>query len=404
MTFQLKMLLRNGRKCLMESYNWIHKNSMNVLIAGDFTTEDRGMVAVLRGDAISDEIKSIIKEADFSIVNLEAPLAKDGFKPLQKSGPNLKTAPQTVLFLKECGFQAVTLANNHFCDYGKEGVNLTIDQLDTNGIEHVGGGRSKEELRLPLIHHSADGDISFLNYCEHEFSIQDGYGSNALNTIQVFYDIQKAKKESDIVIVIIHGGSEGYQLPSPRMKEWYRAFVDMGANAVINHHQHCYSGFEKYHNGFIFYGLGNFFFDDVHENNSIWNEGYMVTIDIQERSIKNIKLIPYEQCQHNVVQVILMKAEKKDAFFKNIDFLNSLIKDDEKLNNSFLQFLNEKEKNYLSAFSPYSNRYLRYLCKHRLLPSFFTISRQLELINYIECESHRDMILCSLKNNKCHES
>jgi poly-gamma-glutamate synthesis protein (capsule biosynthesis protein) len=130
----------------------------------------------------------------------------------------------------------------------------------------------------------------------------------------------------------------------------------------------------------------------------------MVTIDIQERSIKNIKLIPYEQCQHNVVQVILMKAEKKDAFLKNIDFLNSLIKDDEKLNNSFLQFLNEKEKNYLSAFSPYSNRYLRYLCKHRLLPSFFTISRQLELINYIECESHRDMILCSLKNNKCHES
>ena len=42
------------------------------------------------------------------------------------------------------------------------------------------------------------------------------------------------------------------------MKETYRFFVDCGADAVINHHQHCYSGYEYYKDKFICYGLGNF--------------------------------------------------------------------------------------------------------------------------------------------------
>ena len=27
----------------------------------------------------------------------------------------------------------------------------------------------------------------------------------------------------------------------------YRFFIDASADAVINHHQHCYSGYEEYH-------------------------------------------------------------------------------------------------------------------------------------------------------------
>lgn len=371
---------------------------MKFVIAGDFTTEDRGLDAVLRGDAISDDIKSIIREADFSIVNLEAPLAWDSFNPLQKSGPNLKTVPQTITYLKDCGFQAVTLANNHFCDYGKEGVNLTVDQLEANGIGHVGGGRSKEELKAPLIYHSDEGIITILNYCEHEFSVQEGYGSNPLNPIQAFYDIQKAKKDSDMVIVIVHGGSEGYQLPSPRMKEWYRAFIDMGANAVINHHQHCYSGYEKYHDGYICYGLGNFFFDDNNEKDSIWNEGYLICLDIRVDKITGISLHPYEQCKKDNTVVQLMGGDKINSFKESIQRLNAIIADDSRLYEAFRRFCEVKGNNYKSAFSPYSNRYLRYLCKRKMLPSFINESKKLKLINIVECESHRDASIYTLKN------
>lgn len=373
---------------------------MKFVIAGDFTTEARGMDAVIRGDAISEDIQSIIREADYSIVNLEAPLARHNSKPLQKSGPNLKTVPQTIEYLKKCGFQAVTLANNHFCDYGKEGVYLTIDQLYANGMEHVGGGRSKEELRTPLIHHSEDSVVTFLNYCEHEFSIQDGYGSNPLDLIQVFYDIQEAKKESDIIIIIVHGGSEEYQLPSPRMQELYRCFVDMGANAVINHHQHCYSGYEQYHGGFIYYGLGNFFFDDKNANNSIWNEGYIVKFDVNNKRITEQTIFPYEQCLNDRIDVHLMAKGKEERFYKSISKLNSIIADESRLKKKFHSFCQLKSKNYYSAFSPYSNRYLRFLCKHGLLPSFIGKSKRYELLNYLECESHRDIMMYSLKSKR----
>ena len=376
---------------------------MRIIIAGDFTTEGRGEKTVVRGDAISDDIVALFKTADYNIVNLEAPLANLDCNPICKSGPHLKTIPQTIQYLKDSSIHAVTLANNHFCDYGEEGVRLTIEELNKIGIDHVGGGRTAEELSKPLIHHSSEGNIAFLNYCEHEFSIQDGYGSNPLSVVKAFYDIQKVKKEADIIIVIVHGGSEGYQLPSPRMKELYRCFVDMGANAVVNHHQHCYSGYEEYKDGFIIYGLGNFFFDSLSQKDSKWNDGYFVQFEVNKKRISKLSIHPYEQCINDRIDVHLMSKEKESCFFNSINKLNSIIRDEKELEKEFHSFCQMKLKNYYSAFSPYSNRYLRYLCKHGLLPSFINKSKRYELLDYLECESHRDISIYSLKSKKLNK-
>ena len=85
---------------------------------------------------------------------------------------------------------------------------------------------------------------------------------NPLLPIQQFYKIQEAKENADYVLVIVHGGIEHYQLPTSRMIETYRFFIDAGADAVVNHHQHCYSGYERYKSKPIIYGLGNLLFDN----------------------------------------------------------------------------------------------------------------------------------------------
>ena len=54
------------------------------------------------------------------------------------------------------------------------------------------------------------------------------------------------------MFLILHGGIEHYQLPSPRMKKWYRHIIDLGASAIVNHHQHCFSGYELYNGKPIF--------------------------------------------------------------------------------------------------------------------------------------------------------
>ena len=78
------------------------------------------------------------------------------------------------------------------------------------------------------------------------------------------------------------------------MQKWYRHFVDMGADAVVNHHQHCISGYEIYQEKPIFYGLGNFCFDSFREQPvSQWNYGYAVKLTVDKKI--SVDLIPYTQ-------------------------------------------------------------------------------------------------------------
>lgn len=369
---------------------------MKIIIGGDFTTQYRGLKSLLDEKAFSPTIIEHFHNTDYTILNLESPVADEFCSPINKVGPCLKTSEEAITFLKRSGIHAVTLANNHFFDYGRKAVNKTIECLTNEDIDYVGGGRTNEELRNLLYKQIGNERIVILNYCEKEFSIQDGIGSNHLNPISVFYDIQKAKKNADIIIVITHGGHEHYQLPSPRMQELYRYIVDLGANIVINHHQHCYSGYEKYHNGTIFYGLGNFFFDDKTLKGN-WNEGFYVELEITNHQIVDYKLFPYIQCTTKEATVNLMNKTEKEKFMSNIMDLNSIISDNTKLKESFNHYCESKAKGYTIDFTPYSNRYLKALCKRGFLPSFFSYKRKKIALNDIQCESHRDIMLYALK-------
>ncbi|MDY3965014.1 MAG: CapA family protein [Prevotella sp.] len=372
---------------------------MKILICGDFTTCGRGQEAVNEKTALSPEVVNIVKSADVSIVNLEAPVADVSDKKLDKHGPNLRTDASTVTYLKECGFTHVTLANNHFYDYCDAGVEKTLAVLSRNVLGYVGAGRTPEDFRRPL----DLGDVVVLNYCEHEFSVHEPMGCNPLNPIQAYYDITKAKNEGKRAIVIVHGGHEGYNLPSPRMVELYRYFIDCGASIVLNHHQHCYSGWEEYHNGKIFYGLGNFFFDDfrpVRQRNIIWNSGYMVMV---ETDSLDSEVYPYTQCLEEAT-VEVLRPDEKSRFDSTIKVLNAIIADETLLNDNFTEFC-DKGKNYrLTQFAPYSNRLLQIMCRRGLLPKFLGSKRLSELENVIKCEAHRDVILNIMRNNEVSKS
>lgn len=371
-----------------------------LLVFGDFTAESRGQKSICMKAAISDSIVSKIQASAYSIVNLEAPVINKGFQPIAKFGPNLHMSSDAISYLKNVGVNCVTLANNHFYDYGSEGVNKTIEVLDNEDICHVGGGRNEDELKRILYIEFADTRIAVLNYCETEFSIQKGIGSNQLDVIRFFYDIQEAKKHSDIIITIVHGGHEGYNLPSPRMKRTYRYMIDCGADIVINHHQHCYSGYECYNGKMIYYGLGNFFFDDRDlKYDKLWTEGYFVSIQIEEKKVIQTSIHPYVQCRGNEVFVRSMTLDEENEFHENIHEINRIINDENLLEKRFDDFCLKKKNNYLVVLAPYSNRFLVALSKRHLLPNFIGIKRKLSLLNYVQCESHRDIMLKALKTN-----
>ena len=366
----------------------------SIIIAGDYSPKDR-VAKLIESDDTKDifaDIKGVLTSSDYSIVNFESAVTTAQSKLIKKAGPGMHCTAAAVALLKETGFDAVTLANNHFRDYGNEGVENSICEFKKNQIDYFGGGCNLDEAESPFIKDVKGRKIAFINVCEHEFSIagKNKAGSAPLNVIDVVYRIEEAKNNADYVIVIVHGGNEYYQLPSPRLKKTYRFLVKMGADAVVNHHQHCYSGFEVYQGRPIFYGLGNFCFDWSGRRNGIWNEGYMVKL-LLEDGVK-FELIPYRQCD-DLPQVTLLSNDEVSSFNKNINCLNAIIADDVRLQEEYEEFCKKRKKSIICPFTAYLNSYVRLAAGRRWIPYLIPKNKLTGQINFIECESHRDVLL-----------
>lgn len=379
---------------------------MKILIAGDFCP--RGEVAELfeheNYAEVLGHIAHIIKSVDYSIVNFECPIVNGTGTPILKNGGNLKSSDKAISALKYAGFNCATLANNHFRDFGDDGCLNTIAELDRAGVDHIGGGVNLEESQKVLYKEIGGTILAFVNFCEHEFSIAEDIksGSAPLDMIDNFWQIKEAKENADIVIVIVHGGHEYYQLPSPRMKKTYRWFTEIGTDVVINHHQHCYTGYEIYNGKPIFYGLGNFCFDWNRRNIAMWEEGYMVELEINNHNINSpllsFMLIPYTQCR-NGASVIPMQDGEKEQFFNSIERFNAIISDDNQLTAHFNDWCKSKNDTNESLLVPYTRRLTRSLYAKGLLPSVITKRKLIALLNHIDCETHRDVFIKYLKDH-----
>lgn len=364
---------------------------MKVLIAGDFCPHNRvaGLIEEGQFDKIWNDVPSITKDTDYCVLNLECPIVEHQASPIAKCGPNLKSSGKVVDAIKFAGFDCVTLANNHFYDYGEVGVNDTLTALQKQGIDFVGGGLNLKEASNTLYKEIKGKKLAVINCCEHEFSIATDYsgGSNPLNSIQQFYAIKEAKECASYVIVIVHGGFEHFQLPSTRMQETYRFFIDAGADAVVNHHQHCYSGYEVYKGKPIFYGLGNFCFDWNGKRKDKWNKGYIVKLSLDNKI--EFELLPYIQCD---VEPSVKLMEEKESFIEDVEILNGIISDSDKLKKNVEHYLLETSRNYVFCFEPFYNRLTKPFYEKGLIPSFIRRKRQ-ALINFIGNESHYEKIM-----------
>lgn len=373
---------------------------MEIIIAGDFCPKNRVFELVEKEnyEDIFTYVKPIIEQCDYSIVNFECPVLSSKCSHIQKAGPSLKCTPKAVKALKYAGFKCVTLANNHFYDQGEDGVKETIFTLKEVGISYVGGGKNLEEAGRTLYQTINGETIAIINCCEHEFSIatKKTGGSNPLNTVKQYYAIKEAKEKAEFVIVIVHGGIEHYQYPSQRMVDTYRFFVDAGADAVINHHQHCFSGGEVWHGKPIFYGLGNFCFDWQEKSSQLWVEGYMVKLKFDGDTVSS-SLLPYTQ-NGNSPGVFPKNITEYNDWKQRYDSISEVIVNKDKLDEKYQELLSKTERIYSTNLTPYTHKISLSLYMRHMLPMLMTKRKLRTLLNMLMCESHYDRMLHMLKN------
>ena len=373
---------------------------MKILVVGDYSPIKR--VAFLLDQkcysTVFSKVKHVFNDADFSIVNFESCLANfQNDKPIEKSGPALCCDVQALNALRWLGVDCITLANNHFFDYGKKGVENTINVCRSSGLDFVGGGKNITQATATVYKKFDQNTLAIINCCENEFSIatEKHGGSNPLNPIRQYYSIKEARDNADFVLVIVHGGCEQFCFPTIRMQETYRFFIEVGADAVINHHQHCYSGYEYYHSKPIVYGLGNFLFDRLGKDSPIgWHEGYMTELNFDNKAI-TLNLVPYVQCLDSPT-IELMKGEQYDDFCIKVKKMSEIIINQEALLDEIAKWYSQNSGTYKVLLSPWENKYMVAAYLRNLLPDFISKRKYLTLLNNVRCEAHRDRLISYL--------
>ncbi len=368
---------------------------MRVAVAGDAYFSER--------PALDEKLLAVVQHQDVAILNLESPLTEKG-EPIVKTGPHLIASPEATNWITSMGFGMVALANNHILDQGKKGLRDTLEHLEKASIQYVGAGLSNGEAAEPYIFRKDKESIAILNIAENEWSTTSSagaHGANPIDPVANWNSIQAAKKNADHVLVITHGGHEGYPLPSPRMKALFRFFIEAGADAVVNHHTHCTSGYEWYLGKPICYSLGNFFFPSMgrHQNDK-WHEGMIAVLQFGQEGVQ-LELVHYDQCKMDS-HILSLDADLVNERNNRIDKLNACIADDTALLQQFEQWVDRHRQQYKSYIEPHHNRFIQALQNRGLLPSFWQRRKKTYLLNLIRCEAHRDMLTKILEDEIGH--
>lgn len=377
---------------------------MKIIIGADLVPTESNYELFNNADVdalIGSHLNNVLSEADYRIFNLEVPLTNTE-APIAKCGPNLISPPSTIEGIKSIGVDFLTLANNHILDQGEQGLYSTIDILSKNNIAFAGVGSNLNEASRPYIFEIEGKKIGIYCCAEHEFTIatERAAGANPFDPLESLEHIKDLKSQADYVIVLYHGGKEHCRYPSPYLQKVCRKCVEKGADLVVCQHSHCIGCEEKYLNGTIVYGQGNFLFD--HSESEYWQTGLLIEIGdnfdisyiplVKEKNA--VRLADEEKSNEIMLQFKQRSSEILiDGFIeeKYSEFAKSMI-------NNYLFKLSGKRKSFLfRAINKMSGyRYMNFYLKRR-----YTQSDLLAIQNYIECEAHRE-VLC--KGIKCKEN
>ena len=204
-------------------------------------------------------VSNIFEDADFTVANLEVTLAGPPFKGY----PQFSSPDALAIAMQNAGVDAMVTANNHCIDRRKQGLERTIDVLDSLGIPRTGTfkdslDRAKNNV---MLFEKSGIKVALLNYT---------YGTNGIpvtkpNVVNfidedvIVKDIAKAKEiNPEKIIAFVHWGLEYQTAPNARQKKINQLFKDNGVEIVIGSHPHVLQPIKYEQDHFVVYSLGNF--------------------------------------------------------------------------------------------------------------------------------------------------
>ena len=247
-----------------------------------------------------EKIAPSFKEADIAIANLESPFLFTKDYQVLTGSFAFKANPKSVAALSLTGFDVLSLANNHILNQGAKGLADTIKVLSDAGIDYI--GPRNHNL---VIKESQGTKFAFLSYTYNDSSPIANMSDNSVKS-----DIRNAKKQADVVIVLMHAGTEYNRKPNTQQIKFAHLAIDAGADLIIGSHPHWPQTIEIYQGKTIIYSLGNLIFDQMWSKDT--SQGLLAKVYFDGKEQTNIEYIPINIKDYGQADVMPDGAEKEN--------------------------------------------------------------------------------------------
>lgn len=373
------------------------EGGVRVFVGGDICPIGRMSGPFARGESelIFGDVLDLIRGCDVAVANLECPLAEESRCPVAKSGPNLRALPRSAETLRQSGFSAVGLANNHIMDFGEAGLEDTLTTCASAGLGTFGAGASLLEARKPLIVTRKGVRIAFLAVAEDErcLATVSGPGANPVDPIWVVRTLAEHRGQFDRLVVLLHGGTEGFQYPAPWLRETCRFLVEQGSDVVVCQHSHCVGSMEVYQGGTILYGQGNFIFDYV-DHGPLGSRGLGLVLTFHDGQPAEVSLHPIEQVAGGG-GIRRSSEQEAQALLETLRVQSDVLGDPERYIQVWNAFCDQRRAAFLTRLFGFG-RWLQRLNRREWLFRHLTPADLLRIYNLVSCESHRSALRTSL--------
>jgi poly-gamma-glutamate synthesis protein (capsule biosynthesis protein) len=244
-----------------------------------------------------------LRSADITVGNLESTLSDDG-APTQ-GGDSFHADPRVRAGLRDAGFDALSLANNHTGDYGDAALVETVDLLRAAGLRPFGAGPDLVAARRAAVVERHGVRFGFLGFNAIGETPAAGPGQPGATRVSmpprtgplnrealgvVLDDVRALADRVDVVVVMPHWGTQYTERPEPVQEYVARRLVRAGADLVVGGHPHWVQGASLIGDSLLVNSLGNFTFDMTTPET---NEGLVLEATYWGEQLKGVTFVPY---------------------------------------------------------------------------------------------------------------
>lgn len=255
-----------------------------------------GTTALARATAMEMEINGLdfparnilpfLADADILHTSNESSFTPACPPPQWEGEPKFCSQPRYFSLLQTIGLDVVELTGNHNNDWGTDAALYSLGLYEQNGLVYYGGGRDLADATAPRVLTAPDGTrVAFVgcNSAGPYTAWATEYSAGAApcgdwSSIRQTITALKANQQADVVIATLQYQELPQYSPSQQQIADFEALVAAGADIVSGSQAHQPQGFGLLNGGFIHYGVGNLFFDqmDYIENRQMFADKYIL--------------------------------------------------------------------------------------------------------------------------------